>query len=99
MLSPTKLHLLDFYIISSYKITDVQCSCKVFTEGSTESIWIAVKNESGGSNLLILNFQVDGSRVNPQVSKFLFYTHCGNTYNYSPICSLKKSQVSSSRKC
>jgi len=65
----TKLQLIDFFVFNDYKISDVQYCCKVFAEESgKEFLWLAMNEQSGGSSILVVEFQVHGSKVVPQVS-------------------------------
>ena len=65
----TKLQLIDFFVFNDYKITDVQCCCKVFNEESgKEQLWLAVNEQSDGSSIIVIEFQVYGSKVVPQVT-------------------------------
>lgn len=65
----TKLQLIDFFVFNEYKISNVQCCCKVFTdENGKEFLWLAVNEKSGGSSILVIDFQVHGNRVVPQVT-------------------------------
>ena len=69
-LSTTKLQLIDFFVFNDYKISNIQCSCKIFIEESgKEFLWLAVNEQSGGSCILVIEFQVHGSKVVPQVTQ------------------------------
>ena len=66
----TKLQLTDFFIFEDYKITDVECCCKVFTEESgKESLWLAMNKPSGSSYILVIEFHKQGSKVVPQLTQ------------------------------
>ena len=69
-LCSTKLQLIDFFVFSNYKIDNVQCCCKIFTEeGGNEFLWLALNEQAGGSTILVIEFQVHGSKVVPQVTQ------------------------------
>lgn len=66
----TKLQLIDFFVFNDYKITDVECCCKVVAkEIGKEFLWLAMNEESGGSSILVIEFQVHGSKVVPQAKQ------------------------------
>lgn len=66
----TKLQLIDFFVFNDYKINNVECCCKVFIEeNGKEYLWLAMNELSGGSSVVVIEFQVYGSRVVPQVTQ------------------------------
>ena len=67
----TKLQLIDSFVFNEYKITDVQCCCKVFNEENRkECLWLAVNNEQSiGSSILVIEFQEQRNKIVPQITK------------------------------
>ena len=66
----TKFQLIDFFVFNEYKITDVECCCKVSVEeNEKEILWFAVNKQPNGSCILVLEFQVHGNKVVPQVTQ------------------------------
>ena len=66
----TKLQLIDFFVFKDYKLTNVQCCSKVYIEeNKKEYLWLAMNGLSGGSFILVIDFQMHGSRVIPQVTQ------------------------------
>ena len=69
-LCSAKLQLIDFFVFNNYKISDVQCCCKIVTEeNGNEFLWLALNEQSGGSSILVIEFQVHGNKVVPQVTQ------------------------------
>ena len=71
----TKLQLIDSFhsfVFNhyNYKVTDVECCCKVCVEeNGKEVLWFAVKRQPSGSSILVIEFQVYGNKVVPQVTQ------------------------------
>ena len=63
-----KLQLIDSFVFNDYKLSNIQCCCKVVSEVSgKEVLWLAVNELSGGSSIVVIQFQMHGSKVVPQV--------------------------------
>ena len=81
----TKLQLIDSFVLNEYKITDVQCCCKVFNEeNGKEHLWLAVNGQSVGSSILVIEFQEQGNKIVPQITK-VRHTLANHLYNQLAI--------------
>ena len=65
-----KLQLMDSFVVNNYKITDVDCCCKVCIEDNKKEIlWLGVNKQPSGSSIVVIEFQVHENKVVPQVTQ------------------------------
>ena len=65
-----KLQIVDSFVFNEYKISDVQCCCKILNEeNGKEYLWLAVNEQSVGSSIVVIEFQERGNKVVPQITK------------------------------
>jgi len=78
VMTPMKLQLVDFFVFDNYKITDIQCSCVVYSkENDEESLWLSMNEQGGMTTLLVVKFQVQESKV---ISKVISVSEAMSSY-------------------